>query len=167
MGKPAYITEIFLKPGEFYFANQRTRIRTLLGSCVSITMWHPILRIGGMCHFMLQARGKEQQTEVLDGRYAEGAMQLFLRNIQLHGTLPGQYDVRLFGGGAMFPGINSANGNNVAQNNVAIARAMVKKHGLRVAEENLGGVGYRQIVFDLWSGDVLVKHVEAILSGGA
>jgi chemotaxis protein CheD len=32
-------------------------IRTVLGSCVSITLWHPVKRVGGMCHFLLPTRG--------------------------------------------------------------------------------------------------------------
>ena len=51
------VIEIFLQPGDFYFGDRDTRIRTLLGSCVSITMWHPRLHVGGMCHFMLPERG--------------------------------------------------------------------------------------------------------------
>ena len=48
MKKPADAIEIFLHPGEFYFGDRHTRIRTLLGSCVSIILWHPRLLIGGM-----------------------------------------------------------------------------------------------------------------------
>lgn len=46
---------VTLQPGEFHFGGANTRIQTLLGSCVAITLWHPIRRIGGMCHYMLPA----------------------------------------------------------------------------------------------------------------
>jgi hypothetical protein len=66
--KPEFFIDIFLQPGEFYFGDHETRIRTLLGSCVAITMWHPRLRIGGMCHYLLPMhRGRSGKTE-LDGR---------------------------------------------------------------------------------------------------
>ncbi len=48
--------EVFLQPGELYFGDGRTRVRTLLGSCVAIAVWHPRLRIGGLCHYMLPSR---------------------------------------------------------------------------------------------------------------
>ena len=48
MKKPDHVIEIFLQPGDFYFGGADTRIRTILGSCVSITMWHPTRLIGGM-----------------------------------------------------------------------------------------------------------------------
>ncbi len=40
-------TVVTLKAGEFHFGGGPTRISTLLGSCVSITLWHPRKRIGG------------------------------------------------------------------------------------------------------------------------
>jgi len=46
--KPAHGIEIALQAGELHFGNRNTRIRTLLGSCISITAWHPQLPIGGM-----------------------------------------------------------------------------------------------------------------------
>ncbi|MBL8511280.1 MAG: chemotaxis protein CheD, partial [Betaproteobacteria bacterium] len=58
MSDTSFVMDIFLQPGEFYFGDADTRIRTLLGSCVSITMWHPTRRIGGMCHYMLPTRGR-------------------------------------------------------------------------------------------------------------
>lgn len=81
MKTPEGVLEIFLQPGEFYFGDEKTRIRTLLGSCVAITMWHPKLNIGGMCHYMLPQNRRKETAHVLDGRYAVDAMQMFLREI--------------------------------------------------------------------------------------
>ena len=65
MNRPLGGNEIFLQPGEFYFGDAATRIRTLLGSCVAITLWHPARMIGGMCHYMLPNRQKHHGP--LDG----------------------------------------------------------------------------------------------------
>jgi hypothetical protein len=48
-------------------------LRTLLGSCVAITLWHPTRRIGGMCHFLLPER-KRRTNEPPDGRYGDEAV---------------------------------------------------------------------------------------------
>ena len=98
------IVEVFLMPGDFYFGDVDTRIRTILGSCVSITMWHPTRLIGGMCHYMLPSR-TAKGSGVHDGRYAEDAMQLFLQEIKSAGTRPCEYSVMLFGAGNMFPSV--------------------------------------------------------------
>ena len=104
MHKPAHAIEIFLQPGEVYFGERDTRIRTLLGSCVAITVWHPGLLVGGMCHYMLPKHpGKKRDT--LDGRYADEAMELMLRDIRNAGTCPNEYQVKLFVADICFPRI--------------------------------------------------------------
>jgi len=102
MKKPSDAVEIFLTPGEFRFETGSTRLRTILGSCVAITWWHPIHKIGGMCHFMLPSRVRK--TTELDGKYADEAFELFLLNAKNFRTRPEDYQMKLFGGGQMFPG---------------------------------------------------------------
>ncbi|MEN6585727.1 MAG: chemotaxis protein CheD, partial [Sulfuricella sp.] len=92
---------IYLHPGDFYFGDCHTRMRTLLGSCVSIMAWHPELKIGGMCHYVLPSRCGAGHVRP-DGRYAEEAVTLLLNAIAAADTRPSQYRVRLAGGGSMF-----------------------------------------------------------------
>lgn len=160
MKKPAHFIEIFLQPGEFYFGDENTRIRTLLGSCVAITMWHPQRRIGGMCHYMLPSRSRPRPPRGgPDGRYADEALQLFLRELEATDSRPGEYEVKLFGGGDMFP-THKKRGNcvDVPCRNVAAGRLLVRERGFRVTAEDLGGLGHRQIIFDVWSGHVWVRQ---------
>ena len=58
MRKPPHVIEIYLQPGELWFGDANTRIRTILGSCVAITLWHPHRRIDGMCRYMSQSRAR-------------------------------------------------------------------------------------------------------------
>ena len=85
MRKPPHVIEIFLNPGEFYFGDRDVRIRTILGSCVSITLWHPKLLIGGMCHYMLPSR-QGRETKRADGKYADEALGLLFEEIRRGGT---------------------------------------------------------------------------------
>jgi chemotaxis protein CheD len=82
-----------------YFGGGRTRISTLLGSCISITLWHPARRIGGMCHFMLPTAASPPAP--LDGRYADEALALFDRAVATAASQPADYQVKVFGGGNM------------------------------------------------------------------
>lgn len=166
-GLPSH-QEVFLNPGEFYFGDGNVRISTLLGSCVSITLWHPGKRHGGMCHFMLDSRGVF--TDQLDGRYADEAMELFMLELKAHKTHPSAYKVRLFGGGKMFAGASKKGrcdneeeqAGDVGARNIEAARHLTKRYGFKVAAEDVGGNGHRRIMFDLWSGDVWVKFQERL-----
>ncbi len=72
---PGDIISRFLNPGEFFFCESNCQIHTLLGSCIAITLWHPILKIGGMCHFVLPGRrspaGVLRADSKLKGRYSD------------------------------------------------------------------------------------------------
>ncbi|TXT25080.1 MAG: chemotaxis protein CheD [Gallionellaceae bacterium] len=149
--------EIYLLPGDFHFGGKNTRIRTVLGSCVSIAVWHPLLCIGGMSHSLLPSRGKPGNTG-LDGRYADEAIGLFLHEIGKRNTRPAEYQVKLFGGGNMFLQANPEKVFNVAGNNIETARAILKVGGFGLHAEHVGGSGHRSIIFDLRDGSVSVKH---------
>lgn len=162
-GTPALVVEVYLQPGEFHFGDSHTRIRTLLGSCVAITFWHPQRHIGGMCHYMLPSR-KRVDDDQLNGKYGNEAMAMFMQAIARHKSQPKEYEVKLFGGGNMMEALGiHAMAENVAQRNVEQARRLAKEYGLTIKAESLGGSGYRQLVFELWSGDVWSRNVQSVL----
>lgn len=156
---PPDVLEIFLGPGEFWFGGERTRIRTLLGSCVAIVLWQPLRRIGGMCHYLLPHRPVPEVDAAPDGRYADEAMALFMQQLRLSGTSPGEYQAKLFGGGEMFVDVPvGRRAHDVARRNMDAARALLLREGFHVLAEDLGGRGHRNLVFDVWSGDVWLKR---------
>ncbi|HTP97476.1 MAG TPA: chemotaxis protein CheD [Burkholderiales bacterium] len=160
--------DIFLQPGEVYFGDAGTRIRTLLGSCVAVTLWHPILRVGGMCHYLLPTRGRRRATETpgADGRYADEAMALLIKDIGASGTRPSEYQAKLFGGGRMFAQHARGHRLNVAERNVLAARSLAQQHGLQIVAESLGGCTHRNVIFEVWSGDVWVRAGPALEQQG-
>ena len=159
MKAPADVLEIFLQPGGFYFGDERTRIRTLLGSCVAITMWHPARHVGGMCHYLLPSRQDPARKSGLDGRYADDAMQMFLAEMRATRTHPCDYQVKLFGGARMFRELGTKKGwQGISERNVDHGKAMMGLHGIHVAAQDLGGAAHRILMLDLWSGDVWLKR---------
>jgi chemotaxis protein CheD len=155
-------TEVFLRPGQHFVGDASYRIRTLLGSCVSITLWSPKQHIGSMSHFLLSTRGAESEGE-LDGRFAHEAMSLMLRDLARAGVAAQQCEAKLFGGGNMFPKHGRGLGLSVGQRNGEYARRLVSACGIRIAAESLFGIGYRQVIFDIATGHVwsrLMKPVD-------
>jgi chemotaxis protein CheD len=153
------IVEVFLSPGEVYFGDTRARIRTLLGSCVAVTLWHPRLMIGGMCHYMMPTRNATVPGTELSGRYADEAMLMLLDALRGADTQPSDYVVKIFGGGNQFARY-AGNGIDVATRNVDAGLMLLSRHGLTPTAMHLGGSGHRQVILDLWSGDVWLNHVD-------
>lgn len=149
--------EVFLQPGEFQFGGSDMRMRTLLGSCVSVVVWHPVRRLGGMCHFMLPSR-TGSASRVLDGRYADEAMEWLLINIHRYGTQPGDYQLKLFGGGNMFPDLRLGSACHIGIKNVQKARELSQRYGFKCVSEHVEGMGHRYLIFDVWNGVVSMRH---------
>jgi chemotaxis protein CheD len=162
---PAGVMEIFLQPGEFWFGDSQTRIRTILGSCVSITAWHPGRRIGGMCHYLIPTRRKKMLA-MLDGKHGDEAVELLRREMLRHDTDPDDYEVKIFGGGDMFESSGGAAASIGAQNVISGLR-LLEGLGHEVVARHVRGDGHRQIVFDVWSGDVWVRQHARPPAGGA
>jgi len=151
--------DIFLQPGEVYFGDRDTRIRTLLGSCIAITWWHPTRQVGGMCHYLLPQRpqGHPRGDGPLDGRYAEEAFQLAMRYIHSAGTLPADYVVKMFGGGQMLI-TDTGRMPAVGERNIEFGKQWLASNGFRLSREHLAGNGHRHIVFDVATGDVWLRY---------
>jgi chemotaxis protein CheD len=174
MKKPDHVIEIFLQPGEFYFGDRDTRIRTVLGSCIAIVMWHPKLHIGGMCHYMLASRGDKRITK-LDGKYGDEAILMFLQEAVRYDSNPKDYVVKIFGGGNMFAKTTAqapcAEAScdkviercpNVSCKNIVKGLSILEQYGFTIKSRDLGGTTSRNIIFDIWSGDVWLRKNESV-----
>ncbi len=163
MAREDDLIDIFLQPGDLFVADANFRIRTLLGSCVSITLWHPQARIGGMSHFLLPSRNQRVPEWELDGRYGDEALKMVMRDLCKAGVAPSQCQAKIFGGGNMFPGHGMAGAIQVGQRNGEAARALLQVCGIPVVSESLFGDGHRQIIFDIGTGDVWLNQVKPSL----
>lgn len=153
------LTEIFLQPGEHFVGDARYRIRTLLGSCVSITLWHPRQRVGAMSHFLLPSRGSAA-SGALDGRYGEDVMWIMSQELISIDVKPTECVGKIFGGGNMFPVQIRDAARSVGIKNGEAARALMHAHRIPIVSESLFGVGHRQIIFDVSNGDVWARQVK-------
>jgi chemotaxis protein CheD len=149
--------EVFLNPGESYFGEGHLRLSTLLGSCVSISLWHPLRKHGGMCHYMLDSRGSV--PDKLCGKYADEAMAIFMAELGKRKTHPSEYEVKIFGGGNMFGSARSGESVlDIGTRNIEAADQLLDRHGFnQIRVRHVGGYGHRRLMFDLWNGNAWVK----------
>lgn len=155
--------DVFLQPGDHFVGDAGFRIRTMLGSCVSITLWHPHSRLGGMSHFLLPTRGGVRRGVELDGRYGDEALALMLTEFRKAGIAPAACQAKIFGGGNMFPGQVRDSERAVGQRNGQAAQELLAAHGIPMISKSLYGVGHRQVIFDIASGHVWAHQVRPIL----
>ncbi|MDP9125894.1 MAG: chemotaxis protein CheD [Pseudomonadota bacterium] len=170
--------EVFLQPGEYCVGGAGHRIRTVLGSCVSVTLWDPVSRVGAMSHFLLATRGARSKRVddvrgldllTLDARYGDEALRLMLHDLALRKVAPTACHAKIFGGGNMFPHDHAGGATAIGRRNGEAARGLLQEHGIEIASESLFGDGHRQIAFDVETGHVWARQVtpsETSMPGG-
>ncbi|MFI5495765.1 chemotaxis protein CheD [Actinoplanes sp. NPDC051859] len=156
--------DLHINPGGFRFASANTRLHTLLGSCVAITLWHPRRHIGGMCHYLLPGRHPTTPATGLDGRYADDAVEMFRREVARHGSHPREYVVKVFGGAEQFPHLTGPL-TGVAQQNARVGLELLKRSGFTVTTCELGGHGSRRLIFELTTGHVWLRCLNLVGAG--
>ena len=149
--------KVFLEPGDLHFGAAPLQISTLLGSCVSITLWHPRLHIGGMCHYVLASR-KNRRDEPPNGRFGDEAFLRLLDCIQQRACRPTDFQAKLFGGGVMFAGPGTQ--PDIGSGNIEQGRKLLREAGIPLISEHVGGSGRRKLTFDLESGHVWLAFPE-------
>lgn len=144
--------ERFLNPGDLRGGFRNVVFGTLLGSCVSITLWHPRHQFGCICHYILPT-GMVSKTQ--DGRYGDSAFAMMQKELIKHGIRITECVAKIFGGGRMFSSESSA--QDVGERNIEKARSLLHAAGLTITAENVGGDGYRRLYFDVSTGEVWIK----------
>lgn len=155
---PTGVKNIHLQPGDYFWGDENYRIKTLLGSCVAICVWHPTRKIGGMSHCLLPARGNDPVPHI-SGRYVDETFDIFFAEMNRHATQRKDYQVKVFGGGNMFE-LPDKNGITVGEKNLQMMRLIMDREGMRITAQHVGGKGHRNVIFELWNGDCWVRHAE-------
>ncbi len=148
--------DLNLLAGQLYFGADAARVRTLLGSCVGIALWHPRKRLGGMCHFLLPERARSPDTP-RDARFGIEAIELLLQAIEQSGTLPRDYNAFLYGGADTMPdkvGVKF----NVGERNIELGWGQIEAHGFTLHEVDVGDNVPRTVTLDYASGEVSMRR---------
>ena len=160
---PRQSTRLSIHPGEWYFGNEYESFYTVLGSCVALTAWHPTLRIGGLCHYLLPVPPGHQTGSDLArgdgaGRYAKTALAAMQDAMARYASLQ-EYQLGLFGGS------DTLSNYGIGKQNIVYAQHWLGDRSLSLVTEDVGGTSSRSLVLELASGAVNVKHYAMPLSG--
>ena len=144
------INRVFLLPGEYMVSKQPHIISTLLGSCVSVCLYHPQHHFGGMNHYML-TKGPAGERSGKYGDYANNVLLQFME--RACGSLNG-VEGMIFGGANVVGNIGT--GEQIGERNIALAREMLKKHGIKVVREQVGGNAGLKLHYQNWDNKIQV-----------
>jgi len=160
------LPRIYLKPGEVHFGLEPARVVTVLGSCVSVTMYSKSEWIGAMCHAVMprfdEAAGtRTSSKDVL--QYVDSSVEWMLVQFARIGIMKKDIEVKIFGGSEIFSVGNPGSGFiSVGRRNVEAARKAIHEQNLILKAWDVGGAQGRKVIFYTDTGNVFTKPVTKV-----
>lgn len=151
-----------LRAGELVLSHEPVVVSTILGSCISVTMFHPRIKLGAICHGLLPNGGCEEMTaEAL--RYVDCSIHHMIRRLETLGAQPGQLQIKLFGGADVLVHPSAGDGRtSIGAQNVRAASLALEEEGLHVLAHDVGGERGRRLFFLPHTGEVYVKRLRKL-----
>ena len=142
-------------------------IVTVLGSCLSITMFSRRRALGGICHGLLPKCDQQKKGccgVCLDGfKYVDCSIRRMVQLFDRHGVKRSDIEVKCFGGADMFTRpIERPGTASIGKQNVTIAEQILKSEGLLLHVVDVGGLQGRKIFFNTHTGEVLLKRLSRV-----
>jgi len=149
-----------LQPGELHLTRRPMVIHTILGSCVSVTFWHPGLGVGAMCHGVLPRCPHPwlPNESLRDGhRYVDFSIRYLAQKFDRLGAPRREVEIKLFGGADVLPTSHAPNAKpTVGALNCETALQVLEEEGFSILAYDLGGTCGRRVRFSTSSGEVHV-----------
>lgn len=161
MAEPAASEAVFLQPGDLFTGDRPTRVKTVLGSCVAITIRDRRLGFAAMTHCLLPEAGAPADAlpPTLALRFVDTAIDRMLAEFASRGARLGDLEVKLFGGADGLSANVGSDCHRVGKRNVDAALAGLAARGINPTAAGVGGRNGRVIEFDTASGEVLVRQL--------
>lgn len=144
-----------LMPGDVALGYVGDQLKTLLGSCVSVILTDPRRTVGAMCHIV--HAGHPNAANHHNTAFGAVAMAEMTRRLYAIGFAPRSCEAYVVGGGNMFPALVAR--HHVGLNNVDWVMGYLAHHKIPVLREDLGGTGYRKLVWTIGPNEPVVETV--------
>jgi chemotaxis protein CheD len=134
---------------------QATIVTFALGSCIGITIYDPLVKAGGLLHFMLPESSTNPEKALKNPfMFADTGIPRLFQEIYKLGGDKRRLRVRVAGGAQL---LDESGFFNIGKRNYAALRKVLWTGNLLIHAEEVGGQVNRTVRLDLCTGKVSVK----------
>ena len=130
-----------------------TLITYALGSCVGITFYDPMIKLGALVHILLPEAGDNAAGNIF--KFADTGIKETLRKLEVFGGVKSRYQCKIAGGAKMFE--MSAGIGNIGERNVKMVEKVLAEEHIRVMAKDVGANYARTMLLDVTMGTVKVR----------
>lgn len=145
----------FLYPSTLYVSKEQTFVSTILGSCVAVCLYDPILKLGGINHYMLPLWNGQGLAST---KYGNIAIEKLIEKMLGFGCHKKNMIAKVFGGGEVID--TQISQFLIGERNIHIAHKILKEQGIKITGESVGGKLGRKIQFNTYTGEVLQRIIK-------
>ncbi len=126
-----------------------------LGSCIGVTAYDPVARVGGMLHFQLPDSNLDKAKAASQpAMFADTGVQALLDHAMSKGARKTRLQIKLAGAAQI---ISPNDAFAIGRRNQAAIRKVLWQHGLLIAGQDLGGDAPRTLSMHLSGGAVTIR----------
>jgi chemotaxis protein CheD len=126
-----------------------------LGSCIGVTVYDPVLKIGGMLHFQLPTSTLDpEKARINPTMFADTGMAYLLSQLAAMGVPKNRLKVHVAGAAQI---LNDEHVFDIGRRNHVAIRKVLWQHGIFIESEQVGGSIPRTIYLRVDSGAFCVK----------
>lgn len=132
-----------------------TLITYSLGSCIGVAIWDPVVKVGGMLHYMLpEASLSPEKAKANPAMFADSGIPRLFKAAYDLGATKQRIVTRIAGGSQL---LDDEGTFNIGKRNYLALRKIFWKNGVMVASEHVGGAMSRTLTLDVATGRCSIK----------
>ena len=134
--------------------NGEKLITYALGSCIGICLYDPQIKLAAMVHIMLPINMEAGRKNTF--KYADTGIRETLNQMVAKGAVKGRITAKIAGGARMFE-VNGGTLGSIGQRNSESVHQVLRREGIRLLWEDVGGKVARTMEFDSTTGTGVIR----------
>ena len=125
-----------------------------LGSCIGICLYDQRIRLASLVHIMLPLNLEPGRKNTM--KYADTGIRETLKMMEAKGASRSRITAKIAGGAKMFE-VSGGSLGNIGQRNIESVHMNLKREGIQLLKEDVGGTVARTLLFDPATGLACVR----------
>lgn len=147
-------TEIKIGIGDMKVLRQEGILITYaLGSCIGVTLYDPMIKLGGLLHIMLPQA--TDQAGASPFKFADTGVREMVRKMAVFGGSKNRYICKIAGGAQMFQMTGPI--GNIGERNILSVKKALSDEQIRIQGEDIGKNYARTMLLDVGTGEVKIR----------
>jgi len=131
-----------------------TLVTYALGSCIGICLYDQRIKLAALIHIMLPLNMEPGRKNTM--KYADTGIRETLKMMESKGALRSRITAKIAGGAKMFE-VSGGSLGNIGQRNIDSVHMHLKREGIQLLKEDVGGSVARTLFFDPATGMACVR----------